>query len=88
MPVDPLLPVPEPVVGLFPVVPVPIPPELDFSLVVFAPQVSEIMSTLATLNVFSLVALVEEPDEPAAVDDIPELPPFSHMPFTATSCPT
>ena len=87
MPVDPLLPVLEPVVGLVPVVPPPMPPELDFSLV-FPPQVSEIMSTLVTLNVFSLVVLAEEPDAPAAVDDMLELPPFSHMPFTATSCPT
>jgi hypothetical protein len=51
-------------------------------------QVSEIMSTLLTLNVFSdPEAFPVEEDE---VDELelPMLPPLSQFPFSATSCPT
>lgn len=40
---------------------------------------SEIISTLVTLNVF--------PDELALPEDADDIP-LSHVPFTATSCPT
>jgi hypothetical protein len=47
----------------------------------FPPQLSEIMSTLVTLKVFSA------PDAPAEDDETPApaLAPLSHMPLTATS---
>jgi hypothetical protein len=49
------------------------------SLLLLAPQVSEIMSTLVTLKAFSAEAPEETP--------VPA-PPLSHEPFNETSCPT
>ena len=87
VPPAPLVPVPDPL-GLVPLAPVPMLLEPDLSLFL-PPQVSEIMSTLVTLKVFSFPVLAEDAEEPVEpADDMLELPPFSHVPFTETSWPT
>src|SRR5438876_11019636 len=58
-------------------------PELPFSLPLL--QVSETISTLATLKVFSDPDAL--PDEELG-DIPPAAPPLSHVPFTDTSWPT
>ena len=79
---------------MLPVFPVPVPfglllgdapmlPELPFSLPLL--QVSETISTLATLKVFSDPDAL--PDEELG-DIPPAAPPLSHVPFTDTSWPT
>ena len=61
----------------------PVPMPLELSLV-FILQVSESIFTLVTLKVpFDMLSL---PEEVAVAEEFD--PPFSHVPFTVTSCPT
>ncbi len=73
-----VVPVP---LGLLPLGAVPILLELPLLL---PPQVSEIMSTLATLKVFSEPAAPPDEEETPA----PAVAPLSQVPLTETSWPT
>ena len=79
------VPVPVPLDGVLPLGPVPGPPiDPDVPLFLPPPQLSEIISTLVTLKVFSPAPAVLLDEEAV----MPELPPLSKLPLTATSWPT
>src|SRR5579864_864500 len=81
VPLGAVVPAPVPA-GLLPLPMLPLLPMSEDLPLLLPPQVSEIMSTLVTLKVFSLL------EAPVEDWDMPAFPPFSHVPFTATSWPT